>query len=125
MAPNWPIADFLRFLEWPTQDPLNRDIPVKPCYARKERVNREAGDQCLEPKTSFLHPPLMARDADNTALTAERLERALVIAAKVALLIGGEFDCGPMLDVLERALDNVKANNQFDKAKAILATYGA
>ncbi|MBS0232551.1 MAG: hypothetical protein JSR99_03585 [Proteobacteria bacterium] len=56
-------------------------------------------------------------------MTTKRLEQALVTAAKVAFLIGADFDCGPMLDVLQAELDKANADNQFDKARAILAAY--
>lgn len=58
---------------------------------------------------------------DNAPLTPERLERALVTAAKAALLIGDAFDCGPMLDVLQAELEKARRDNPLDRAKAILA----
>lgn len=66
----------------------------------------------------------MSHSAYTAPLTPQRIERALVTAAKVALLIGDAFDCGPMLQVLEAELEKSKRNDPLEKARAILAVYG-
>jgi hypothetical protein len=58
-------------------------------------------------------------------LTPARIERALVLVARMALLWGEEFDFGPMMDVLTAELKKAKANDQFAKARLILKTYAA
>lgn len=56
-------------------------------------------------------------------LTPERLEKALVMVAHMALSWGNEFDFGPTLDVLKAELKKARANDQFAKARAILKSY--
>lgn len=65
----------------------------------------------------------MTEGNNNAPLSAERLEKALITAARIALLWGNEFDFGPMLDILEAALQKAREDNQFVKASAILAKY--
>jgi len=67
----------------------------------------------------------MDHSPPRTALTAARIERALVIVARMALLWGDDFDFGPMMDVLAAELKKAKDNDQFAKARAILDSYTA
>ncbi len=66
----------------------------------------------------------MDKRKDSATLSPERLERALVMAAKIARLLENEFDCGPMLDLLQTELDKSRTNDPGAKARAILARYG-
>lgn len=58
-------------------------------------------------------------------LTAARIERALVVVARMALQWGDDFDFGPMLDVLAAELKKTQDHDQFAKARAILDSYAA
>lgn len=67
----------------------------------------------------------MIHARERKPLTAARIERALVLVARMALEWGDEFDFSPMMDVLSAELKKVKDNDQFAKARAILKDYAA
>jgi hypothetical protein len=68
-----------------------------------------SGKKTFAPRSSVLAP------------LAERIQRALVLAAYVVVRHGPVY--APLLDRLERELDAARRNDPTDRAKHILATY--
>jgi hypothetical protein len=65
----------------------------------------------------------MMRDDSKKPMTPERLQRCLVELAQWTFLWGDDFDFGPSIDVLAKALEDARKDNQFEKARTILKAY--